>query len=109
VSGRRLYIGRVPPDAVKRDLEDHFAGHGRLVDIRLMNGFAFVEYDRLSVSCCILLSHIFSSNVCFAPFSDPIVWFFQDAEQAVQDLGSKDFMGERFVPFHSPAWKIDIN
>ena len=58
MSGRRLYVGRVPPDAIKRDLEDHFAGHGRLVDIRLMNGFAFVEYDRISVSCGRLFSHL---------------------------------------------------
>jgi len=59
VSGRRLYVGRVPPDAIKRDLEDHFAGHGRLVDIRLMNGFAFVEYDRISVR----LDRLFSSRL----------------------------------------------
>ncbi|GAA5881827.1 hypothetical protein JCM16303_006470 [Sporobolomyces ruberrimus] len=79
MSGRRLYVGRVPPDAVKRDLEDHFAGHGRLVDIRLMNGFAFIEYDRIS-----------------------------DAEQAVQDLGQKDFMGERLlVEFAKPPRERD--
>ncbi|GAA5986321.1 hypothetical protein JCM5350_002980 [Sporobolomyces pararoseus] len=79
LSGRRLYVGRVPPDAIKRDLEDHFAGHGRLVDIRLMNGFAFVEYDRIS-----------------------------DAEQAVQDLGQKDFMGERLlVEFAKPPRERD--
>ncbi|GAA5939244.1 mRNA-binding protein NPL3 [Sporobolomyces koalae] len=79
MSGRRLYVGRIPPDAVKRDLEEHFASLGRLVDIRLMNGFAFIEYDRLS-----------------------------DAEQAVQELGNKDFMGERLlVEFAKPPRERD--
>ncbi|GAA6060161.1 hypothetical protein JCM10212_005162 [Sporobolomyces blumeae] len=79
LSGRRLYIGRVPPAASKRDLEDHFSGHGRLVDIRIMNGFGFIEYERLG-----------------------------DAEQAVRDLDGKDLMGERLlVEFAKPPRAFD--
>ncbi|GAA5887280.1 hypothetical protein JCM5296_004586 [Sporobolomyces johnsonii] len=74
VSGRRLYIGRVPPQASRRDLEEYFGTHGRLVDVRVMSGFAFLEYDQL-----------------------------RDAEQAVQDFDKKEFMGERLlVEFAKP-------
>ncbi|BGP19557.1 hypothetical protein JCM10213_000157 [Rhodosporidiobolus nylandii] len=74
MSGRRLYIGRVPQQATNRDFQDFFGSHGKLVETRIMAGFAFIEYDQL-----------------------------RDAEQAVQDLNNKDFLGERIlVEFAKP-------
>ena len=49
VSGRRLYVGRIPQQATRADFEQHFGAVGRLVDIRIMAGFAFLEYESLRV------------------------------------------------------------
>ncbi|GAA5900152.1 hypothetical protein JCM6882_002627 [Rhodosporidiobolus microsporus] len=74
MSGRRLYVGRVPQHATNRDFQDHFGAIGKLVETRIMAGFAFVEYDQL-----------------------------RDAEQAVQELNNKDFLNERIlVEFAKP-------
>ncbi|BGP42984.1 hypothetical protein JCM10450v2_007103 [Rhodotorula kratochvilovae] len=74
MSGRRLYVGRIPQQATRADFEQYFGAVGRLVDIRIMAGFAFLEYDQL-----------------------------RDAEQAVNDFNNKDFLGERIlVEFAKP-------
>ncbi|GAM90567.1 hypothetical protein ANO11243_086110 [Dothideomycetidae sp. 11243] len=46
VSATRLYLGNLPRNATKQDVADHFASHGtgEITDIKLMNGFGFVEY-----------------------------------------------------------------
>jgi arginine/serine-rich splicing factor 4/5/6 len=49
MSGRRLYVGRVSQDATRKDLESFFGTHGPIVDVRLMGGFAFLEYEQLKV------------------------------------------------------------
>jgi len=41
----RLYVGRLPYRAKERDLEEFFHRFGRLRDIIIKNGFAFVEFD----------------------------------------------------------------
>ncbi|KPV71517.1 uncharacterized protein RHOBADRAFT_67060 [Rhodotorula graminis WP1] len=74
MSGRRLYVGRIPQQASRADFEQHFGAVGRLVDIRIMAGFAFLEYESL-----------------------------RDAEQAVADFNNHDFCGERIlVEFAKP-------
>ncbi|KAK4704982.1 hypothetical protein P7C70_g1221, partial [Phenoliferia sp. Uapishka_3] len=80
MSGRRLYIGRLAQEATRKDVEDYFGGsHGAIVDVRIMAGFCFLEYEEL-----------------------------KDAEQAVADFGGKDFMGERLiVEFAKPPRNID--
>ncbi|KAI9673122.1 MAG: hypothetical protein M1817_002984 [Caeruleum heppii] len=47
VSSTRLYLGNLPREATKKDVEDHFATHGtgKITEIKLMNGFGFIEYD----------------------------------------------------------------
>jgi arginine/serine-rich splicing factor 4/5/6 len=50
MSGRRLYIGRLSQDATRKDVEALFGTHGSIVDVRLMAGFAFLEYEELKVS-----------------------------------------------------------
>ncbi|KAG9253731.1 pre-mRNA splicing factor [Emericellopsis atlantica] len=46
VSATRLYLGNLPREATKTDIETHFATHGtgEITEIKLMNGFGFIEY-----------------------------------------------------------------
>ncbi|KJK95065.1 hypothetical protein H633G_00983 [Metarhizium anisopliae BRIP 53284] len=46
VSNTRLYLGNLPRNATKADIEAHFATHGTgdITEVKLMNGFGFIEY-----------------------------------------------------------------
>ncbi|CAP66673.1 uncharacterized protein PODANS_4_8210 [Podospora anserina S mat+] len=46
VSATRLYLGNLPRNATKADIEAHFSTHGTgdIAEIKLMNGFGFIEY-----------------------------------------------------------------
>lgn len=50
MSGRRLYIGRLPQDVTRKDLDGFFGAIGPIVDIRIMAGFCFLEFEELKVS-----------------------------------------------------------
>ncbi|OBZ69258.1 Pre-mRNA-splicing factor srp2 [Grifola frondosa] len=65
---RRLYLGRLPPDARAEDVSKFFDGYGRIVDCRVMTGFGFVEFE--------------SSR---------------DAEDAVHHFNGKAFLGANIV------------
>ncbi|CAL1705713.1 unnamed protein product [Somion occarium] len=65
---RRLYLGRLPPDARAEDVSKFFDGYGRIVDCRVMTGFGFVEFE--------------SSR---------------DAEDALHHFNGKAFMGTNIV------------
>ncbi|CDO73584.1 hypothetical protein BN946_scf185014.g54 [Trametes cinnabarina] len=65
---RRLYLGRLPPDARAEDVSKLFDGYGRIVDCRVMTGFGFVEFE--------------SSR---------------DAEDALNQFNGKNFMGSNIV------------
>ncbi|MBW0518515.1 hypothetical protein O181_058230 [Austropuccinia psidii MF-1] len=67
-SGRRIYVGRIPPEATRSDIEKYFGRYGTLLDVRIMAGFGFLEYDSV-----------------------------RDAEDAVHDLNGRDLMGERLI------------
>ncbi|KAI9882384.1 MAG: hypothetical protein M1823_005870 [Watsoniomyces obsoletus] len=47
VSATRLYLGNLPRNVTKADVEKHFAAHGtgRITEIKLMNGFGFIEWE----------------------------------------------------------------
>ncbi|EXJ67915.1 uncharacterized protein A1O5_09262 [Cladophialophora psammophila CBS 110553] len=47
VSSTRLYLGNLPRNITKQDIEDHFGNHGTgsIKEIKLMNGFGFIEYE----------------------------------------------------------------
>ncbi|KAJ5736233.1 uncharacterized protein N7483_001358 [Penicillium malachiteum] len=47
VSSTRLYLGNLPRNVTKQDIEEHFSTHGsgKITEIKLMNGFGFVEYE----------------------------------------------------------------
>jgi arginine/serine-rich splicing factor 4/5/6 len=65
---KSAYVGRLPPGVNKQDLEDHFKTFGRVVEIRLMSNFGFVEFENVD-----------------------------DVEAACRGLDGKDFMGERLI------------
>ncbi|OSD08544.1 hypothetical protein PYCCODRAFT_1473136 [Trametes coccinea BRFM310] len=65
---RRLYLGRLPPDARPEDVSKFFDGYGRIIDCRVMTGFGFVEFE--------------SSR---------------DAEDALNNFNGKSFMGNNIV------------
>jgi len=64
----RVYVGRLPYRAKERDLEDFFYKYGRLRDVIIKNGFAFVEFE------------------------DP-----RDAEEAAHYMNGKELCGERVI------------
>ncbi|KAK5447779.1 hypothetical protein LTS15_009278 [Exophiala xenobiotica] len=47
VSSTRLYLGNLPRNITKQDIEDHFGTHGagQIKEVKLMNGFGFIEYE----------------------------------------------------------------
>lgn len=65
-SETRVYLGNLPRNIERRDIEKFFYGYGDIAEVKLMSGFAFVE------------------------FKDP-----RDAKDAVQDLDGKKMLGER--------------
>ncbi|OCK80053.1 hypothetical protein K432DRAFT_53887 [Lepidopterella palustris CBS 459.81] len=70
VSSTRLYLGNLPRDATKADVEAHFQKHGtgEITEIKLMNGFGFIEYKDA-----------------------------MDARDVVPAFHGSDFMGERLI------------
>ncbi|CAJ0648838.1 13544_t:CDS:2 [Entrophospora sp. SA101] len=62
----RVYIGRLARDARERDVEKLFRGYGTIKEIKLMNGFGFVEFR----------DH-------------------RDADDVVYSFNGKSFMGEK--------------
>ena len=45
ISATKLFVGRLPRDARVEDVEDHFRPIGKLVNVDVRVGFAFVEYE----------------------------------------------------------------
>ncbi|CDU23583.1 related to pre-mrna splicing factor srp55 [Sporisorium scitamineum] len=70
----RVYVGKLPPDVRRGDIEDLFRDYGRLYDVRIMGSFGFVEFEHP-----------------------------RDAEDAVKDFDGKNFMGERIVVQHAKS------
>ncbi|KAH6707626.1 hypothetical protein DL95DRAFT_384517 [Leptodontidium sp. 2 PMI_412] len=70
VSSTRLYLGNLPRSATKADVEAHFNTHGtgEITEIKLMNGFGFIEYKDA-----------------------------MDARDVVPAFHGSDFMGERLT------------
>ncbi|KAF9697078.1 hypothetical protein EKO04_004831 [Ascochyta lentis] len=70
VSSTRLYLGNLPRNATKAEVEGHFQTHGtgEITEIKLMNGFGFIEYKDA-----------------------------MDARDVVPAFHGSDFMGERLI------------
>jgi len=63
----RVYVGRIPYRASERDLKRFFRDCGRISDIIMKNGFAFVDFEDA-----------------------------HDADEAVKELNGKEMMGVRW-------------
>ncbi len=68
----RVYVGRLPSRSTEHDVERFFKGFGRLRDVCVKAGYAFVEFD----------SH-------------------RDASDAVRELNGADMRGDRVVVEHA--------
>ncbi|KAA8914301.1 hypothetical protein FN846DRAFT_897010 [Sphaerosporella brunnea] len=46
-SGTRLYLGNLPKETRKQEVEDFFNefGHGNITEVKLMDGFGFIQYE----------------------------------------------------------------
>lgn len=46
-SGTRLYLGNLPKETRKQEVEDFFNenGHGTITEVKLMDGFGFIQYE----------------------------------------------------------------
>ena len=65
--GTRVYVGRLPYDVRERDIEKFFKGFGRIREVLMKDGFAFVEFE----------DH-------------------RDADDAVYELNGKELLNERY-------------
>jgi arginine/serine-rich splicing factor 4/5/6 len=65
-SFNRIYLGRLPRDADQRDVDKLVGEFGRVRDVRLLTGYAFVEFEDA-----------------------------RDAKDAARELDNSRFMGER--------------
>ncbi|KAL9594954.1 MAG: hypothetical protein Q9219_006734 [cf. Caloplaca sp. 3 TL-2023] len=46
VSSTRLYLGNLPREVTKEDIQNHFKdAAGTIAEVKLMNGFGFIEYE----------------------------------------------------------------
>ncbi|KAH7911410.1 hypothetical protein BJ138DRAFT_1113228 [Hygrophoropsis aurantiaca] len=83
---RRLYLGRLPPDARSEDVAKFFDGYGRIVDCRVMTGSS----DKRRPANGELTAP--SSGFGFVEFENA-----KDAEDAVHHFNGKPFMGVNIV------------
>ena len=42
---QRVFIGNIAPSTRPRELEDFFRGFGKIGDISVKNGYAFLDFD----------------------------------------------------------------
>ncbi|KAK4052070.1 hypothetical protein OIV83_002364 [Microbotryomycetes sp. JL201] len=82
-SGRRLYVGRLPQDVTREEVESIF--EGKIVDVRMMQGFAFVEFEQLE------------SLPAKKDMLTTIYWNNKDAERAVAEKHNSDFKENRLI------------
>ncbi|XP_002154006.1 serine/arginine-rich splicing factor 6 isoform X1 [Hydra vulgaris] len=68
----RLYVGRLNNRVIERDLKKFFDNYGKIRDIMMKNGYAFVDFDD-----------------------------YRDADDAVYDLNGKELMGDRVIIEHA--------
>ncbi|KAG1891441.1 hypothetical protein F4604DRAFT_1566471 [Suillus subluteus] len=83
---RRLYLGRLPPDARSDDVAKFFDGYGRIIDCRVMTGSS----DKRRASNAELTGP--PSGFGFVEFESS-----KDAEDAVHHFNGKPFMGANIV------------
>ncbi|KAI8608396.1 hypothetical protein BC830DRAFT_961089 [Chytriomyces sp. MP71] len=78
MSYKRVYVGKLPRDVTEKELRRLFDEFGRIKEIRVLVGFAFVEYDDA-----------------------------RDARDAVEKLDNSRFLGERITVEPSKVQRDD--
>ena len=63
--GTRVYVGRISYDVRERDIEKFFKGYGRIREILMKDGFAFVVSNLLIL---FLLNFFFLFNYYYYPY-----------------------------------------
>ncbi|EGF84350.1 hypothetical protein BATDEDRAFT_85071 [Batrachochytrium dendrobatidis JAM81] len=83
----KVYVGHLPYNVAKRELDDLFVTYGKILSIEIKHGgYAFVQYGLLSVMC---LASLFS-----VPFHMKTQ---KDADEAVLALNNHSFDGRRLL------------
>ncbi|KAK7703654.1 hypothetical protein SLS64_008967 [Diaporthe eres] len=93
VSSTRLYLGNLPRNATKADVEAHFASHGTgdITEIKLMNGFGFIEYkDAMDARDVVPETGRNSNGEGFVEFETAA-----DLKKAVEALDGREFKDQR--------------
>ncbi|KII88143.1 hypothetical protein PLICRDRAFT_53997 [Plicaturopsis crispa FD-325 SS-3] len=84
---RRLYLGRLPPDARSDDVSKLFEGYGRIIDCRVMTGSSNKSRDPDDAGL-----NKPTSGFGFVEFESS-----KDAEDAVNQFNGKPFLGVNIV------------
>lgn len=73
MSRAKVYVGNLPADVRRRELEDLFAKYGRILDVSIKGG-----------------ARPATSSYAFVTFEDP-----RDADEAVRGRDGREFAGRR--------------
>lgn len=106
VSSTRLYLGNLPRNATKADVEAHFQTHGtgEITEIKLMNGFGFIEYKDAMDARDVVPGKCqyndpvttFANSLCSFPYV-ALPWYPDPEFRLTLFKDGSDFMGERLI------------
>ncbi|KAL5606297.1 hypothetical protein BROUX41_002712 [Berkeleyomyces rouxiae] len=105
VSSTRLYLGNLPRTATKDDVQTHFARMaGEITDIKLMNGFGFIEYKDPMDARDVVPAFRKYSRLVVTPLTPNPLWQQTLSARPCSDRApppppqdGTDFMGERLT------------
>ena len=104
VSSTRLYLGNLPRNATKADVEAHFQTHGtgEITEIKLMNGFGFIEYKDAMDARDVVPGKFVESHAIRGSFANMCqlsvcIVAFDFRIHHLTALDGSDFMGERLI------------
>ncbi|KAK0088894.1 hypothetical protein PV325_010345 [Microctonus aethiopoides] len=90
----RVFVGGLTYRVRERDLEKFFRKYGRIKEVAMKNGFAFVERDleRFFRGYGRFRDVLIKNGYGFVEFDD-----YRDADDAVYELNGKELLGERIT------------
>lgn len=89
MSYRRVFIGRLPNDVREREVDRLASEFGRIADIRVLPGYAFVEFKDVSPSHLAVIAH--EETHLSASIQS------RDAKECVHKLDGDRFGGQRLT------------
>ena len=91
----RMYVGNLDPKQVtKEDLHDTFSVYGRILDIKIHNHFAFIQFDN-PFSC---MDAIHTAHANTIQGQQPKLQLAADGQRARNEILSDDFQRKYFFP-----------